>query len=745
MIFQCAGIELDTERFSIMRDGQPVSIAPKVFDLLVYLIRHRGRLVTRDQLLDGVWSGRLVSDGTLSNDIKLARAILGDDGVQQKYIKTIRGRGYQFVGNVNKVDSAVDRPQPAAKSMSRRDTSAGHQPSAGSIESRDSLRPNSIAVLPFENRSTLEQDAYFTDGFHDELITYISKIKKLTTISRTSVMAYRDSNKSMRTIGSELNATNIIEGGVQRAGEQVRINVQLIDAEKDEHIWGEIYTRELSAENIFAIQSEIALTVVTALQAALSPQEQQDLARTPTQNMAALEAYFRGRVSYGLATCEGFSTAIKHFRQAIDLDSDFAEAHAQLALALLEQVHFGGLHPANQDALAEPIIRRALTLKPELSEAYEALAHLERNRGHLEASEKAYKKALSLNPDSTTALRNYGFFKSWDCEQPQQALPLFNRARLLDPQNHHTLTQLGQALMELERFDDSRTVLNAAIEAAPNYSPAHQILAQLYSWKLYRHDAAIKFYQRAYYLDPDIPWTVFFLGSEYEDMEELDKAVHFYERYLELSPENEFADIVRLKLHRTRSDDEAEQSLLEQIKEGQVVVCPWHDLLFLDGFDARYAYPELAVELFEAVYPELTQAEQGITGNNNLFKLEIMYATVLHLCGEIEKAAPLTEKILRVLPSKSRYRWRGINIMDAWLHVAMGDDAKAMKALRQWRELGGCKDLTKSRITSSSLFDSTEFQTLNSEILADLADQRASLARMDAAGELASISDLPAR
>ncbi|MFK8017570.1 MAG: winged helix-turn-helix domain-containing protein [Gammaproteobacteria bacterium] len=736
MIFQFSGVELDTERFSIARDGQPVPVTPKVFDLLVFLIRHRDRVVTRDQLLDGVWSGRLVADGTLSNDIKLARAILGDDGVQQKHIKTIRGRGYKFVGDVREFDSAGHQSQSAAASANPRNILAKREPSVSAVDEGDCLRPNSIAVLPFENRSSREDDAHFTDGFHDELITHISKVKELTTISRTSVMAYRGSNKSMRDVGGELHAANIIEGSVQRAGDQVRINVQLIDAQKDEHIWAEIYTRKLTAENVFAIQSEIALTVADNLQAVLSPREQQDFVRTPTRNMAALEAYFRGRVSYGLATSEGFSSAIRHFEQAIDLDPEFAEAHAQLALALLEKVHFGGLPVADQNALAEPLITRALMLKPELGEAYEALGYLERIRGNLEAAEKAYQKALDLKPNNPTALRMFGFFKSWECEKHEQALLLLNKARLLDPQNHHTLTQLGQVLMGMARFDDSRTVLNAAIDAAPRYGPARQALGQLYSWNLYQHDAAIKFYRQALSLDSNVPWTVFFLGSEYEDLGELDKAEQFYERYLELIPDNALSHMVRLKLHRIHGDDKAERSVLEQIKEGRVVVDPWHDLLFLNGFDARYSYPELSVDLLEAVYPELTRAAPPSNGHDNLSKLEILYATLLHLCGKKEKAEKLTEKVLKLLPSTSRYRWRGIGLMDAWFFVAMGDIAGAMKALRAWRELGGCADLTKSRITSRSLFESAEFQMLNGEILAELDNQRSNLARMDAVGEL---------
>jgi TolB-like protein len=743
MIFLFGGMELNTERFSITRDGQPLPIEPKVFDLLVFLVSHRDRLVTRDQLFEELWPGRVVSDNVLSNEIKLARAVLGDDGKQQKFIRTVRGRGYQFVGDVDEIDATAGRLQVAANITK--------SPSAPDTGERGSLNPNSIAVLPFENRSKLEDDAFFTDGFHDELITQISRIRGLATISRTSVMAYRDSSKSLRDIGEELNSANIIEGGVQRAGEQIRINVQLIDAEKDEHVWVEAYTRELSAENVFAIQSEIALTVAAQLKAVLSQQEQQVLSEVPTQNMAALEAYSRGRVSSGLVTSEGYSAAVEQFQQAIDLDPDFAEAHAQLALARMEQVHFGGLPSDIQAALAEPAIERALKLNPELSEAHEALAFLEMLKQNEAASEAAYERAIRLNPNSASALRKIGYMKSWFFAQYQQALTLLNRARLLDPQNHHTLTLSGQVLMELGRFDEARSMLNAAIDSGPDFAQAYTTLGNLCSWKLYRHDEAIKARRKAYFLDPEIPWNVFDLAANYYELGVDDRAAFFYERFLEVGHDEVFSFIARLNLHALRGEHEQEKLLFEEFKlnrSGREPVVrnlwatwekePWVDIM-LGGFDARYGHPELAVERLETAYPELLAGPK--LEDDMMFKLATAYVTALHLCGEKEKAAPLTKKILEVLPSKSRYRWRGIGFADAWLHVSMGDNAKAMQALREWRDLGGCEDLTKTRIFSNSLFDSPEFQTLNDEILADLAEQRANLARMEAAGELAPIPE----
>ncbi len=777
MIFQCSGLELDTERFSITRDGQPVSVAPKVFDLLVFLMRHRDRLVTRDELLNELWPGRVVHENVLSNDIKLARAVLGDDGVQQKAIKTIRGRGYQFVGEVREIVSttsptvpANDTPSSAPEAGSsffgprsllitvavlfagvltilwlREPTEPATEPAA--VSSPDSMvaapvtmGPKTIAILPFANRSNLEQDAYFVDGFHDDLITQVSQIKDLSTISRTSVMAYRDSSKSMRTIGNELGSGIIIEGGVQRAGEQVRINVQMIDAAKDAHIWAETYTRELSAESVFAIQSEIALDVASQLKAVLSPQEQENIAKLPTRNMAALEAYFRGQASFHLNTSEALDHAIAQYRQAIELDPDFAEAHAQLGSALLEKIDFGGLPVNDQIALAEPVIERALQLNPKLSQAYEALAFLERSKGNFAATEAAYEKAIKLNPGNANAIRMFAVFKSQFLAQHQQALALMNRAMSVDPQNPHTLFLQGFVLVRLDRFEEARDSFNATIASEPDFFLAHAGLGELYHQKFYQHDQAIKAYRRFYFLDPGTSWNFLRLANAYEDVGLADEAVRYYERYLEFNQDGIPSDIARLRLHIVQDNREQVKRVLGEIKDKFAGEAPWIDVM-LGGFDLHQGNPALVIERIEATYPELMSADADIVSDPARFNLAIAYATALHQSGKKEQAAPLTKRILEGLPSQSRHRWGGVQTLDTWLHVAMGNDDKAIQSLREWRAIGGRVDLTKHRMVPDSLFDHPEFQAINNEILAELAEQRANLSRMEAAGELAPIPE----
>jgi TolB-like protein len=205
--------------------------------------------------------------------------------------------------------------------------SAGAQDQTGD---RAPANDKSIAVLPFQNRSANEENAsFFADGVHDELLTNLSKIGDLKVISRTSVMRFRETEQSMREIGEELGVATLLEGGVQRAGDQLRVNVQLIEARTDEHLWAESYDRELTAENIFAIQSDIALAIADALEAALSPELQEDLQRTPTTSLEAYELYLQAAQLSDHQNWESLEQALELSERAAALDPEFQQAFAQ--------------------------------------------------------------------------------------------------------------------------------------------------------------------------------------------------------------------------------------------------------------------------------------------------------------------------------------------------------------------------------------------------------------------------------
>jgi len=309
-----------------------------------------------------------------------------------------------------------------------------------------------IAVLPFDNRSAEEEDAAFlADGVHDELLTRLSKIHDLRVISRTSVMQYRDdTTRNMRQIGAELGVGSILEGGVQRAGNTVRINVQLIDTQTDEHLWAETYDKELTATNLFAIQTEISTEIANALRATLSPDEQQRIAAVPTENTEALEAYFIGRYQYLHLnrSAESLAKSIEQFEHAIALDPGFALAYSGLAEASMQLPFFSGT--------ADPILvrmevadaaQKAIDLEPDSPDALAILALRNLRYDYdWEGAEQLFQDALRIEQTNITALHWYSHLLSWQGRHPE-ALEMARRGIAADPlwMRTHLVLTLAQA------------------------------------------------------------------------------------------------------------------------------------------------------------------------------------------------------------------------------------------------------------------------------------------------------------
>jgi len=237
----------------------------------------------------------------------------------------------------------------------------------------------SVAVLPLENRSGREEDRYFTDGIHDEIVTQLSKISGLSVRGRTSVMQYRDSPKTIPQIGEELNARYLMEGGVQRAGETVRVNVQLLDSETDEHVFAETYDRGLSLENLLAVQREVALRIADALRATLTAQERQRIEKVPTDNLDAYDYYLRGRHYFYRRTPDDLNLAVEAYGRAIELDTTFAPAYAGLASVYAVSMLFDyrlAPDPYSAARRALAMADAALAFDTDLGEAYAARAYI---------------------------------------------------------------------------------------------------------------------------------------------------------------------------------------------------------------------------------------------------------------------------------------------------------------------------------------------------------------------------------
>jgi TolB-like protein len=330
------------------------------------------------------------------------------------------------------------------------------KPAAGEPDIPVVDQAKTIAVLPFENISGDDANLPFTVGIHDDLLTQVSKIASLKTISRTSVLQYRGTAKPVPEIARELGVATVLEGGVQRIGDNVRINVQLIDAATDEHIWAETYDRELSAANIFAIQSEIATAIATILEAALTDADKRRLASTPTRNLDALDAYFLGKQLADIRSEVNIRQSIDYFDRAIALDPEFALAHAGRAYAWLLMPEYDAdldreLARANARASSE----RSLALGPDLPEALTVSAWTELTQNYdWAAAEALLNRAIEIHPGNLDALHWLSHVLSWQGRH-DEALDIAHRAVAFDPFSPLMLMNLSYIQMDARRYEES--------------------------------------------------------------------------------------------------------------------------------------------------------------------------------------------------------------------------------------------------------------------------------------------------
>jgi len=367
----------------------------------------------------------------------------------------------------------------------------------------------SIAVLPFENRSALEDDAFFVDGIHYDLLSTIAKIGALKVISRTSVMEYRGTKKKIPVIAEELGVANILEGGIQRSGNQVRINVQLIDAETDEHLWAEIFDRELTAENLFAIQSEISEKIADALKTVLSLEEKTRINTRPTNNLQAYDAYLRGRQLMATRKVEKLQHAVTAFDKAVEIDPQFALAWVNLADAnsLLAGYQSMSLEAAIPDI--ENAIAQALSIDDQLGEAYASLAQVHVYYQRHDEAEAAFRKAIKLSPNYATAYHWYSnFLLRTSRLRIDESTALVQKAFELDPRS----SIIGVALANLYQVRGLLTLAERqyqrVIELDPDFVNAYSGLAGLYLNDLSQFDKALTYFQKASQLDPGNPYNL---------------------------------------------------------------------------------------------------------------------------------------------------------------------------------------------------------------------------------------------
>ena len=586
----------------------------------------------------------------------------------------------------------------------------------------------SIAVLPFENRSRVDDDVFFVDGIHDDILTQLSKVSALKVISRTSVEQFRDTKLSTKAIGEQLGVRSILEGGVQRAGDRVRINVQLIDAASDAHLWAESYDRELTAVNIFAIQSEVAAAIAAALKATLTAGEKVRVEAPYTQKLEAWEAYQLGRQRLAKRTSESLAEAEQYFRKAIDIDPTLAIAYVGVADSLLQKVGFTGYPPAATLARAAEAIGEALTLEPNLAEAVAGAASIAMMKEDYKAAEGGFRRAIDLSPSSVTAYRGcarlYGLMGRND-----DSLRCATKAAELDPLSVAENLSLGRALERVGRFEDALARYHKAIEIDPSVPSSYLLVGSVYAHAIGRLDQAVPWFERAARIDSGNPAYSLALAGSNVDLGNLVEARRWLEDATRHGAEYNDVATVNALMHLYAG----ELSQAEQISQKVLESDPRnpHALNTLRIVGLRTRRRADALGFYAKGFPELAISDPPVIDGSN-YRSAVDFAGLLLETGADDRATQLLDGSERMLGSLQRMGWEGYGILDVQIHALRGEKGRALRALQQassagWRGFAW-RYYRDFEPTLVSIREEPEFQTIFADIERDLARQRAVLA-----------------
>jgi len=462
--------DLDTDRCELRRGSHIVPTAPQVFDLLGYLIRQRERVVSKDDLVNAIWNGRIVSDVALTTRLNAARSAIGDSGEEQRLIKTLPRKGFRFVGVVRE----EDRP-PAV---------TAHSGDADSSKAVLALPDKpSIAVLPFENMSGDPEQQYFADGMVEEITTALSRFKWLFVIARNSSFTFKGRAVDIKEVGRSLGVRYVLEGSVRKSPGKVRITGQLIDAVTGAHIWADRFERDLT--DVFALQDEVAVAVVSAIEPKLLQTEIAMAARRRPENLTAYDFYLRALPHYSASTREGIAEAIRLTHHALEQDPRFALAAALAASCHSLNVTMGySVDPQFDRREAIRHFRLALNIDDcdpaTLAHAAVVSAFMV---GDWESEIEMADRAVALNPNSFVAWHARGWVYRI-AGQPEEAIRNFEHAfRLspLDPQLHRSLIGMAMALIELGRFDEAIMAAKKAVRQNPAHAASYRCLASAFA------------------------------------------------------------------------------------------------------------------------------------------------------------------------------------------------------------------------------------------------------------------------
>ena len=444
MKYEFSGFSLNTERRELSEGDSLIALQPQAFALLVFLIENSDRVVTKDEIFEAVWQGRIVGDGTLNARINAIRTAVGDDGARQEVIKTFPRQGFRFVADLAEPKkTTTPSPMIAAKS---------------------------VAVLPFSDIGDDPEQSYFADGLTEDLITDLAKVSDLFVIARNTSFSYKGSSKGVVEIGREMGVAYVLEGSVRRAGGRIRINAELVSTENGGLVWAERYDRDF--DDIFAVQDEITAEITSALKVNLSS----EIGRS-TDNSEAYELSLKARALFFQFTPAANRECIRLLDRAIELDPDFAEAWAGLVFPY--QSGFSFAWPGYEDGveIAQVKARRAVKMAPQLALTHCRLGWVSTIIGDHALALEEFERAIELEPNNADTY-------VWFCDAlnfagfPERAIPMGEAALRFDPvAPPNVLHHLAHANFLLGKLEEAKALDMRAAELVPYFPPTRLNLA----------------------------------------------------------------------------------------------------------------------------------------------------------------------------------------------------------------------------------------------------------------------------
>jgi TolB-like protein/DNA-binding winged helix-turn-helix (wHTH) protein/Tfp pilus assembly protein PilF len=551
-LYEFGDFQLDATKHLLRRlDGTPVPLTPRVFETLLYMVEHHNTVLDKERIMEAVWPDSIVEENNLAQAISKLRQVFGETPGSHTYIVTVPGRGYRFVAEIKErtVMAVTPKSQIPNPTQDAADTTAttevadspvpplavsdaqaalpaktralwavavsgivilgvaallfvryrsvpasvrapGSPAPAGALLSVPArISEKSIAVLPFDNLSEEKQNAYFAVGVQDEIMSNLARIADLKVISRTSANLYKSGNaRNSREIGQQLGVAHLLEGNVERIGNRLRVNAQLIDARTDTHLWAQTYDRDVT--DLFAVQTEIAQAIAMQLYAKISPVEKLAIERPPTADLTAFDLYLRAKELidevdlHPSRAKENAFKAVQLLDQAVARDPAFLLAHCRLAYEH-DLIYFSSLdHTETRQALAETSVRAALRLQPDAGETHLAQAtHFYWGYRDYDRAREELAKAQRALPNNAEIFHFLGLIAHrqgrWD-----EMIRNLERAVDLDPRNVNTLLELGEFYAILHKHRQAIAMFDRAAAVGPR-SAAMRVYAALIRVELY--------------------------------------------------------------------------------------------------------------------------------------------------------------------------------------------------------------------------------------------------------------------